>query len=136
MSFTLPIFNVTYDLWRPPNAPPAAPDVFAAPCQLYVFSKGPADVDPTNVDTFVPPIYLRVPKGTDVRVNDIIECQPGSGFRYIVRWAERVHLGFVNEYFTALLEQGTGTPPPPGGGVLMEGTGFVLTETGGHVLME
>lgn len=136
--YTLPVFNLVFDLWRLPNAPPAPPDS-SPDGQFYFTPKGQYDVTPGTPAAFAPPIYLRVPLGTDIQPGDVVEVPQLSGWLYDVRFTDRVHLGFPNEYFLAILEQqvvGPPPPPPPSGGVLMETTGFVLMETIGHVLME
>lgn len=136
MSFTLPIFNCLYDLWRPPNAPPAAADFTNQPCQFYFTPKGQFDIVKGDDDTYRPPIYLRVPKGTDIQVDDVVEVEPGSGLFYTVRWVERVHLNFPNEYFVAIIDQGV--PAPPGGdAIILEIGDFILQEDGtSHILVE
>jgi len=134
MSYTLPIFNVDCNIWHSPSVPPAVPDLFSS-CQLYVNSRGLLDIDELNDREWVPPVYLRLPFGTDVRREDLVECGAGSGNWYHVRWVERMHLGFANQYTIALLNQLTGGPPGAGD-VLMETSGVVLLESGDVVLLE
>lgn len=138
MAFSLPQFNVVYSIWYSPNAPPAAADA-AGMGQLYFNSKGLFDITPGVHAEWEPPIYLRVPKGTRVGENDTVEVPTASGWQYHVRWVDRVHLGFANEYFVAVLEHSLvpSPPPPPGAfAILMEGSGYVLTESGFHILLE
>lgn len=132
--FFLPQFNLTGNLWRPPNAPPAAPDQ-VLDCQLYVASKGILDITPGDHDLWVPPVYVRFPMGSDVQENDILEVANGDGWFYEVRWTERVHRGFGNEYFMALVEQ-TVVGPVGAAAVLMESAGYVLLESGDNILLE
>lgn len=136
MAFTVPVFNLAVNLWRPPNAPPAVPtSVFAG--QLYFPTRGMLDITPGDNALWNPPIYLRCPIGTDVRVNDVVEIAAGDGWIYKVRWVDRMHRGFPNEYVGAVLEHVTAGPPPPGGGfVLLEGGDFVLEEGGGKIVLE
>lgn len=136
MSVYTPVFNTTCSVWHAPGGPPAAPD-FTSPCQLYVASKGILDITPGDDTQWVPPIYLRVPIGTNLLHNDVIECPPGSGWIYRVRWTERVHLAFPNEYFVGILEQ-TSTPISPGFGgfMLLESGDTFLVEVGGFILIQ
>jgi hypothetical protein len=130
--FNLPTFNLTCGRWRPPNAPPALPDITFVG-QLYFGSRAYLDITPGNFNEWEPPIFLRVPSGTNILPHDVVEANLGDGWFYNVRFVDRVHRGFPNEYFCAVLEQRMGTPPGPpvaGGFVLMEGTGFVLMEDG------
>jgi hypothetical protein len=135
MSFVLPSFNVFASVWRPPNAPPATED-FTYACQLYFTSKGQFDIEPRTFENYNPPIYLRVPKGTDLQVDDIVECEPASGWFYVVRFVERVHLGFANEYFLGILEQQSTTPPPGVDHIILESGDDVLLESGDLILLE
>jgi hypothetical protein len=102
--FTLPSFNTSAAIWRTPNAPPALPS-FTYPAQLYFTSRGQFGLTPTDNTVYAPPVYLRVPKGSDVEVGDVVECPPFSGWFYVVRFIERTHLNFPNEYLSAVLEQ-------------------------------
>lgn len=136
MAFVLPTFNVFCSVWRPPNAPPALED-FTYACQLYFTSKGQFDVEPGDNTHYNPPVYLRVPKGTDLQPDDIVECEPASGWLYTVRWTDRVHLGFPNEYFVGIMEQQGPGPTPGSGDILLESGGdFVLMESGDFVLLQ
>lgn len=81
---------------------------------------------------YTPPIYLRVAIGTDLRVSDIVDVPAGAGKLYTVRWVERVHLGFSNEYFVGIVEQ---VPPPPASLLLEDGTDLLL-EDGTSILLE
>lgn len=134
MAFTLPNFNVSCFIWHPPNASPAVPDVNVE-CQLYFTSRGQFDLVPGDPASYVPPIYLRVPPGTDLRSGDQVECLPGTGWFYTVRWVERVHLGFPNEYLVGIVEQQVGAPPP-GGELLLEDGTAILLEDGTPILLE
>jgi len=136
MAFTLPKFVNTYNLWRPPAAPPDAPDFTAQECQFYFTPKGNYAFVAEDTTATFPPIYLRVPKGTDLQAGDIVEVNDGQAFFYTVRWVERVHLDFPNEYLVGLLEQGISTPPPGTGSILLESGDNVLVEDGGLALLE
>jgi len=134
MAYTPPIFNVDCNIWHAPSLPPAAPDLFTQ-CQLYVNSRGLLDIDEFNDVEWVPPVYLRLPFGTDVRRLDLVECGAGTGNWYHVRWVERMHLGFTNQYTVALLNQ-LPQGPPGAGDVLLESGDKVLLESGDIVLLE
>ena len=135
MAFTLPQFINLANVWHPPNVPPSLPD-YSVMSQLYIHSRADLDVDPSQVNVFYPPIWLRVPKGTDLRVGDVCEVAAGSGFFYTAIWCERVHLGFSNEYFAAILIQGIGAPPPPSGFIALETGDLILQESGDRILVE
>jgi len=56
---------------------------------------------------WVPPIQLRMPveAGTAWLAAWIIECPVESNRYYLLRWKERQHQGFPNEYLLAIVEQ-------------------------------
>jgi len=128
--FTLPIFNLTANIWRPPAVPPTDPS-YQYDAQLYFPSRGIFDVTPNDLTLWVPPIYLRVPMGSDVQVGDAVEVSAGDGWFYLVRFVERTHRGFQNEYLSCVLEQ---TDTPLGGGGLA--AGHLNLEDGSHLLLE
>ena len=103
-TYTIPNFNVVANIWRAGGGPPGPPDV-TTDAQLYTFSRASVDVTEADPGTYQPAVYLRVPRGTDLRQTDIAEVVAGSGYTYTVRWVERVHLGFPNEYLEGLLQQ-------------------------------
>jgi len=135
--FTLPTFNQSCDIWHDGTPTTDPPDLSPA-CQLYLNTRGLLDIDPSDDTLWQPPVWLRVPPGTDVRALDTVECPPTSGGVYHVRWIERVHLGFPNEYAVALLDQIStgGFGPVTGDSLLMESGDNVLTEGGDFILLE
>jgi len=136
LPYRLPTFNTSCDVWHT-GTPTTDPPDMSPDCQLYFNSRTNVDVDPTDDNAFNPIIWLRVPRLTDLRVDDTVECPPGSGWTYRVRWTDRVHLGFANEYFVGALEQLSTSPPTPGSGfILMEDSGYVLLESGDRILLE
>lgn len=135
MAFGPPSFNLVYSVWIPPNVPPAPADLTGQPGQLYIYSRVGPDIDPTDANTFSPAIWLRAPMGTNLAVGYVVEVATGDGWFYTVRFTDRFHRSFPNEYFGALLQQGVGAPVP-GGGILLETGDFVLTEAGFHILLE
>lgn len=130
--FTLPDFNVTANIWRATTPTSDPPDV-VSPAQLYLTSRVYVAESLMSPGDSVPTVQLRVPKGTDVQVTDVVEIDAGDGHFYTVIWTERMHLGFANEYFIGLMEQGAVAPAD---GILLETGDFILTETGFHVLLE
>lgn len=135
MAYTLPVFNLTCNLWRPPSVTTDPPDD-TFDCQLYIPSRGMLDITPGDDDLWQPPIYVRAPKGTDIRQDDILEVDDGDGWYYRVRWIERMHRGFSNEYFVALVEQSTTAPPVSSDSLLLESGDHILLEDGSLLLME
>lgn len=135
MPFQAPVFNVTVNVWRPP-AIPGDPPTFTYLAQLYIYSRGSTDITPTDVLTYQPRVDLRLAKGTDIEVNDVVEADENSGWFYLVRWHDRMHLGFSNEYTVAVLEQQTTGPPSATGLIIQENNDNIAMETGALVATE
>jgi len=136
MAFTVPVFNITVNIWHAGNAPPDPPDLSPL-AQLYIPSRGLLDIQPGEDELWQPPIYLRVAVGTDLRHQDIVEAAAGDGWFYRTRWVERMHRGFPNEYFVGILEQTSGPPGPPGdGGLMLEDGDYMLLEDGFFISLE
>lgn len=135
MAFGPPTFNLLYNLWIPPNASPSPPDVANAPGQLYVYSRVAADIDPTDTNSFQPTIWLRVPKDTVIAAGQVVEVASGDGWFYTVRFTERFHRAFPNEYLGCLLSQNSSSPPSAGF-ILLEGGDFILLEDGSKIKLE
>jgi len=138
MAFLPPDFNCLADLWRAPEVlgitPPTIEDI---QCQLYFTPKGQFGIRPADYAEYNPPVYVRFAKGTNILVDDVLEIDPGDNLYYRVRWTERVHKNFPNEYFVAICEQLAGpSPPPAGDAILLETGDFILTETLFHILEE
>ncbi len=134
LPYKLPIFNLTANIWRSASSTSDPPDV-VTPAQLYVYSRLVIPITPGDVAVYVPTVELRVPVGTDLQVDDQVECDDGDGWFYDVRWTERVHRGFANEYFMGLMEQ-TVVGPPTEPAILMESGDAILMESGDPILME
>jgi hypothetical protein len=135
MAIRLPEFNITCDIWRPPDAPPGPATFTNVACQLYIYSRTSTDIKPTVLDTYQPTIMLRVPMGTDLQVDDVVEAASGDGWFYTVRFTDRMHRGFPNEYFMGILEQQT-TAPPSGSSIITEGSDPITTEAGDKLITE
>jgi hypothetical protein len=149
--FTVPVFNLLYDGWDAGNTPNASAPIFVAKqCQLYIASKGMMDIEPGELTFWVPPIYARIPIGdlTEWLSLWILECPQASGRFYRVRWKEKMHQGFSNEYLVCIVDQCDGDGVPilrdvynsaggiPGAYVFMEDGSQVLLEDSTFMLLE
>jgi hypothetical protein len=144
MAFTVPVFNVTANVWHDGSDVSGAPDIISV-CQLYLNTRGSHDLD--RFDDFFsdPPFWGRFPVGTALRNLDTMEIAAGSTWFYHCRLVDRVHLGFPNEYVGALLSQ-LWTPLGGGEHIPMPGTfgfldenfppGFLVLESGSFLLLE
>lgn len=130
MALSLPNFNLTCKIWHGgfswnaayPVAVPVGPPSLTTVCQLFI---------PPNIyaGSWVPyqtaggiiqalgnrhpPVFLRLPKGTDARCfyfqfpvplpADLVECPSGSKRLYGITWVDDIHKGFSNEYRVAML---------------------------------
>jgi len=119
MAFQVPSFNITVDVWHPPNVPPAAPDV-TLDCQLRASGKQSTGQDST-LDGWPFLWALLVPAGSDLRDSfnapdgpDVVEVPPATGRFYLVEYVDDVARGFDNEYRIAYIrKQGTWPIPIP-----------------------
>lgn len=116
MSFRLPNFNLTVNIWRfaHPFDPLAPPDVispanFCLGKRVYTAQVWPDEDTAANYMNR----YLLLPKGTDIRGlpyyiggddHDFVEVPAGSGRYYGVMDSEVVARGFLNEHVFALVE--------------------------------
>jgi hypothetical protein len=109
MGFTLPNFNLLFDMWVDPDVPSAVPPTFSdIPCQVYVHAK--ADIDQINAggNDWVPPIYLRVPLSRPrPQVRDVVQVKYLALDYYVVTWTQNIHMGFPNEYVMVLIKHCT-----------------------------
>jgi len=126
--YTLPTFNISINVWHDPNVPPAAPDdTYAA--QLYINPR------PQGQDSIGLAAYIRVPMGTDLRVNDTVEAAAGDGFYYSVWALDRMHRGFTNEYLVGAAVQIAPPVPPGTNRILMEDGFLILMEDGASFIL-
>jgi hypothetical protein len=129
MSYQLPTFNLTCNIWRAGNPTSNPPDV-VSPCNLQL---GRPVRAPIGTSASVAPLFgyafCLVPAGTDVRDAksgagvDTVEVGAGTGRFYHVLWVEDSGGGFPNEHRVAYLEgfgawplpfpRPTGSPPAP-----------------------
>lgn len=108
MAISLPVFNCLGDVWaigRVPSDGP--PDFTSVQCQFYVPPRGLFDVQPGELELWIPPTYVRTPVAAIVawKAAAVWEILPGSGRYFSVRWKEIVHMNFPNEYHTTVIEQ-------------------------------
>lgn len=107
-SYTLPEFNLLCNRWAFPAVPfDTAPDNTDIPVQVYVNNKFSLEITPGGPSYWVPPIQLRISMadGGIMGVGDILGVDPGKSDYYRVRWVQRIHAGFVNEYMQVIVEQ-------------------------------
>ena len=145
--FSVPDFNLELDAWYGTRVPGSgAPDITEIPAQLYITSRGQAEVTAENRRILVLPIYVRIPLTNILswRQANVVEIPAQTGRYYIARWKTHVHEGFPNEYLLIMCEQcdQAGSPiardvptpapgPPPTNAILLEGatqTDFILLE--------
>lgn len=114
----LPTFNLTCGIWNDVD-PNTDPMTFASDCQLYYGRQqtfdGFIDFGDTTIGQYVPPMFLRLPKETDIKLPVIIagtvttrtyvECPVGTGRFYRVLDFDDAHKGFPNEYRVACLRK-------------------------------
>lgn len=121
-AYTQPDFNVQFSVWQFGHTPAVDPLDFQCFGQLYLSSKGLLDITPNNPDDWVPPIYMRINPpdlalfnlpcvGSIVGVFDTFAFE----WYYKLRWWERIHAGFPNEYIAFIAEQcsSAGVCPDP-----------------------
>jgi len=73
--------------------------------------------------------------GTSLEVDDIVEAAAGDGWTYTVRFTDRMHRGFPNEYFMGIMEQ-IGSAPPGGAHILAEDGDILSAENGELLIIE
>lgn len=126
MSFTLPDFNLTVNIFNRAPFPPVSPRVVTT--GNLAFSKRVAQqTNFWNQNEFTITPYLLLPALTDIRDNsgfggsaasaDIVEVPAASGRFYLVDSVDDIGKGFPNEHRCAILSKayadvgGTGTFP-------------------------
>lgn len=123
MAFSLPNFNLTVDIWLPPNQPVTGGPDQTARCQMYLLSRTDIEITPSTVQHFVPPVIFRFQpdfytqvgpaSGLIFGVQDLVNAKV---WYYVARWWDNIHLGFPNQYTIVLCEQcdAAGFTPDPG----------------------
>jgi len=135
LPFQLPVFNLTANIWRSTSSLLDPPDV-VTDAQLYVNSRLVIPLTPGDNAVFVPSVELRVPMGTDLQEEDQVEVAAGDAWFYRVRWTERVHRGFANEYFIGIMEHPGGSTPPVVDGIVTESGDQMDSESGDPLVIE
>jgi len=116
MSFTLPTFNLTANVWTSDLI--ANPPTFSVACNLspgrrgfFLAPAGAANAAINAIAAYGLAMELLVPVGTDMRgpqnngVTQVCEVPAGSARYYYVCWVDDVGKGFANEYRLALIRQ-------------------------------
>lgn len=144
MSFRLPQFPLTVNVWRFGNATTNPPDVVLN--ANLVAGRRSADGDSVIVPAVASPIlpeWLLIPWGSDIRGDvdtsgspDTVEVAAGDGLYYTVHYVQRVAYGFGNQHLRATITLQNSLVPPSSGELLLEdGTDFLL-EDGTPILLE
>jgi hypothetical protein len=110
MAFTVPVFNLTANIWTfgTHPAPPRVVTVCNLAMRRQVAAVYQGQSFPTDVAASM---YLLMPPRTDVRGGysstgqDLVEVPAGTGRFYAVLWVDDVGRGFPNEYRLALIQQ-------------------------------
>ena len=113
MSFTVPTFPLTCNVWDGPN-PPVGPPRLSPDCNLAIGRRifpGQSGFDNFSATEGTP--QLLVPALTDIRDascvpaagGDVIEVPAGTGRFYYVIYVDDVGKGFLNEHRLALLSK-------------------------------
>lgn len=101
ISYTIPVFNLTFDWWNSGNSPSSGPpDIVGVPCQLYNnsrihYAENQELRFPVNLA-----LVFDVPYNSYIR--PVVEVVPGSGTYLAVYTVKWVHRGFGNEYWAAV----------------------------------
>jgi len=123
MPFTIPVFNLTVNIYR--NAtwpPPVTPDIVTVGNLAYgrtrpdyfTWSRSASDTILESVGL----MRLMLPAGTDIRFYlnstdfDRVEVPAGSGRYYAVRHVDDVGKGFANEFRIAIVSFYPPVPTP------------------------
>lgn len=121
MSFTLPTFNITCNVWSNGVNPLANPPRATFPCNLAFGRR--VQNNPTAGGIPGIRMTLLLPVGTDIRSQfnasgyDTVEVPAGSGRLYWVQGVDDIGKGFPNEHRAALIYATSGygfwpTPTP------------------------
>jgi len=108
MAYTVPVFNLFADVWFDGHTPAVDdPDVENLAVQKYLYARGVWDIQPCEMEVYVPPIYLRIPftESATWQSSQIFECPAESGKYYRARFKEVFHEGFPNQYLAAIVVQ-------------------------------
>lgn len=108
MSYSLPQFNLTCNIWRVGSPPPLNPPALSAMCNLAMGRRAQIGQLATGSNYMA----LLLPAATDVRDfwsngvgGDWVEVPAGSGRFYEVVAVDDVGKGFLNEHRVAFLNK-------------------------------
>lgn len=118
MSFSVPTFNLTVNIWRNGLGPPLAPSVVSVANLCMGRRVQPAGG--SGSAGFDCNMTLLLPPGTDIRdgirsaAADLVEAPAGSLRFYSVDWVDDAGKGFPNEHRVAfILARGLWPAPYP-----------------------
>jgi hypothetical protein len=118
MSYRIPTFNLTVNVWRAGTAVTDPPDLTTLGCMSIGRSTTMTTGIPEDPSVDTVTIRLFVPKLTDVRDAvsppgaDTLEVPAGTGRYYIVRQVDDVGKGFPNEFRFAAIAKLAPWPAP------------------------
>jgi len=120
MAFTVPDFNLSFNVWIPGQTPSGfVASFFAVPGQLYVPPKAFADVVPATTANYEPSVYIRVDAATRNTMGNLVGSIWGFTdasmltWYFMVRFWTHVHAGFPNEYIMMQVDQCTSAGASP-----------------------
>lgn len=117
MSFSVPNFNITVNIWRSGNSPPAAPDLVTV-ANLALGRRTSSYQGLYSAD-HEPVMSLLLPAGTDIRgpqsgaADACVEAPAGTGRYYAIVGVDDSGKSWANEHRVALLAWTTAFGPWP-----------------------
>ena len=116
--YSPPNFNVLCSVWFPPHVPSANPVDYTQLLQVYVYSRTPQQMFHPGSGRWLPLTIIREPfaAGAHLGIDYIVQHTQPPGVPtayYKVQYAQRLHVGFPNQYFAypALQCNANGTIP-------------------------
>lgn len=111
MSFSLPTFNLTCNIWRFQPPPPGGPPFLSPLCNLAFGRRINRSPELGDLDLALGQMSLLLPPLTDIRdaasvashAGDLVEVPQASGRYYYVFYVDDIGKGFPNEHRVALL---------------------------------
>lgn len=103
--FQLPFFNLTVQIWDPPNDPTTAPPDRSSKAQFYFSFTVGFSIHRNKNDRWNPLLAVRCPMNTILLQDGAVVVPGGLSPFYRIRWVEPVHLGMSNEYVQAWVDQ-------------------------------
>lgn len=116
MSYNLPTFNLTANIWRFANYP-ADPPTLTSLANLVFGGR----TNPVGGSDVIANVFVLLPKDTDIRDSyclsttegDIVELPAGTGRIYITLYVDDSGKGFSNEHRIAILQKFGNSWPVP-----------------------